>query len=146
MTFEDLRSIGLPFGSARRVKDAIDGVSAAAGGGGVAAVVTVLGSLSLTAPRHNHLQPLLQTEYRGVIDIVSGPPPSHSCSHCMLHQLTVVLVEVVRMPFIVQECTRKMESLLRSACAAAGTLPPDMAFAIVAYSYDLGLSSATDEN
>ena len=38
MTFEDLRSIGLPFGSARRVKDAIDGVSAAG-----------LGSLSLVA-------------------------------------------------------------------------------------------------
>ena len=142
-TFEDLRSIGLLFGSARRVKDAIDDGSAAAGGGGVAAVVT---GMSLTASRHNHLQPLLQTEYRGVIDIVSGPPPSHSCSHCMLHQLVVVLVEVVRMPFIVQECTRKMESLLPSACAAAGTLPPDMAFAIVAYSYDLGLSSATDEN
>ena len=127
------------------VASSVTAFSAVGGGGGAAAAAAALGSLSLTASRHNHLQPLLQTKYRGVIDIVSGPPPSLSCTHCMLHQLTVVLTEVVRMPFIVQECTRKVESLLPSASAAAATLPPDMAFAIVAYSYDLGLSSATDD-
>ena len=71
MTFEDLRSIGLPFGSARRVKDAIDGVSAAAaaGGGGVAAAVTGLGSMSLTAsapPAASPLRSFFSSNFKAV--------------------------------------------------------------------------------
>ena len=98
-----------------------------------------MSSLSVSAPLRNHLQPLLNTEYRGVIAIVAGHVPSLSCAQCMLQHLATVLPEVVRMDFIVQECTRKLESL------HALTLPADMAFAIVAYTYDLGLSSATDD-
>ena len=70
ITFEDLRSIGLPFGSARRVKDAIDGVSAAAAGGGaVAAVVTGLGSMSLTAsapPAASPLRSFFSSNFKAV--------------------------------------------------------------------------------
>ena len=98
-----------------------------------------MSSLSVSAPLRNHLQPLLHTEYRGVIAIVAGHVPSLSCGQCMLQHLATVLPEVVRMDFIVQECERKLESL------HALTLPADMAFAIVAYTYNLGLSSATDD-
>ena len=100
-----------------------------------------MSSLSVSAPLRNHLQPLLHTEYRGVIAIVVGHAPSLSCAQCMLQQLAAVLPEVVRMDLIVQECTRKLESLQHAALA----LPLDMAFAIVAYTYDLGLSCATDD-
>ncbi len=86
---------------------------------------------------------VLQTEYRGVIAIMAGYAPSLSCSSCMLLQLATVLPEVVRMDFIALECTRKLESM--GGGAAAHAMPTDMAFAIVAYTYDLGINSATDD-
>ena len=147
MTVDELKGIGLTLGNAKKVRLEIDALASPAlaagggggGGGGIAAVTSAISSLSVSAPLRNHLQPLLNTEYRGVIAIVAGHVPSLSCAQCMLQQLATVLPEVVRMDFIVQECTRKLESL------HALTLPADMAFAIVAYTYDLGLSSATDD-
>ncbi len=119
---------GFTTGNAIKFLKAFTGSSS----GAAAAVTSAMTSLSASAP-------LLHTEYRGVIAIVAGHVPSLSCGQCMLQHLTVVLPEVVRMDFIVQECERKLESL------HAITLPADMAFAIVAYTYDLGLSSATDD-
>jgi len=148
LTDQQLEKLGLEVGEVASFKM---NVSAAAlqpltlaaggggGGGGIAVVTSAMSSLSVSAPLRNHLQPLLNTEYRGVIAIVAGHVPSLSCAQCMLQHLATVLPEVVRMDFIVQECTRKLESL------HALTLPADMAFAIVAYTYDLGLSSATDD-
>ncbi len=46
MTFENLRSIGLPFGSAKRVKDAIDGLALVGIGGGLAAAAPPLGAVA----------------------------------------------------------------------------------------------------
>ena len=150
VTEDDLKSLGLTMGEAKLFKrEAAAFVlmpPAAASSGGVAAAASGMSKLTTSAaPTRNHLQPLLQTEYRGVIDIVSGYTPSHSCSHSMLHDLPAVLPEVVRMPFIVQECVRKLESMQHSAPAAAVKLPPDMALSILGYTYDLGLSSATDD-
>ena len=151
MTKEDLVKFGFTTGNAVKFLKAFAGAvaaphsggaaaaAAAGGGGAAAAAASGISSLSLTAPLRNHLQPLLHTEYRGVIAIVAGHVPSLSCGQCMLQHLATVLPEVVRMDFIVQECERKLESL------HALTLPADMAFAIVAYTYDLGLSSATDD-
>ena len=147
LTVEELKGIGLTLGNAKKVRLEIDALASPAlaagggggGGGGIAVVTSAMSSLSVSAPLRNHLQPLLNTEYRGVIAIVAGHVPSLSCAQCMLQHLATVLPEVVRMDFIVQECTRKLESL------HALTLPADMAFAIVAYTYDLGLSSATDD-
>ena len=107
---------------------------------GIVVVTSAMSSLSASV-NGNHL---LHPEYRGVIAIVAGHVPSLSCAQCMLQNLTTVLPEVVRMDFIVQECTRKLESLQRARRAAL-TLPANMAFAIIAYTYDLGLSSATDD-
>ncbi len=155
VTEDDLKSLGLTMGEAKLFKREAAALvlmppAAASSGGvagsGVAAASSGMSKLTTSAaPTRNHLQPLLQTEYRGVIDIVSGYTPSHSCSHSMLHDLPAVLPEVVRMPFIVQECVRKLESMQHSAPAAAVKLPPDMALSILGYTYDLGLSSATDD-
>ena len=149
LTVDELKGIGLTLGNAKKVRLEIDALVSPAlaagggggggGGGGIAVVTSAMSSLSASAPLRNHLQPLLHTEYRGVIAIVAGHVPSLSCAQCMLQHLATVLPEVVRMDFIVQECARKLESL------HALTLPADMAFAIVAYTYDLGLSSATDD-
>jgi hypothetical protein len=86
---------------------------------------------------------LLQTDYRGVISIVASYTPLHPCSHAMLHDLASVLPEVVRMNFIVQECVTKAESVLRRLPAGVQILPIDMAVAVAAHTYDLGISSAT---
>jgi GrpB-like predicted nucleotidyltransferase (UPF0157 family) len=156
LSTDELRALGLGMGDAKRFiaevqqqMAASKGQSAVApvsGGSGVAAVTSTMSKLTAsTVSARNDLRPLLATEYRGVIAIVSGYKPSHSCPHCMIHQLMVVLPEVVRMQFIVQECTRKLESLQHGPAAAAVKLPPDMAFSIVAYTYDLGISSATDD-
>ena len=61
----------------------------------------------------------------------------------MLHDLASVLPEVVRMDFIAQECVTKAESVLRRLPAGVQRLPIDMAVAVAAYTYDLGISSAT---
>jgi GrpB-like predicted nucleotidyltransferase (UPF0157 family) len=156
LSTDELRALGLGMGDAKRFIAAVQQQMAASkgqiaaatvsGGSGVAAVTSTMSKLTTsTASAHNDLQPLLATEYRGVIAIVSGYTPSHSCPHCMIHQLVVVLPEVVRMEFIVQECTRKLESLQHGLATAAVKLPPDMAFSIVAYTYDLGISSTTDD-
>ena len=86
---------------------------------------------------------LLQTEYKGVISIVTSYTPLHPCVHAMLNDLASVLPEVVRMDFIAQECVTKAESVLRCLPAGVQRLPIDMAVAVAAYTYDLGISSAT---
>jgi hypothetical protein len=132
LTPEDLVKFGFTTGNAIKFLKAFAGAATSPSSGAAAVVTSAMSSLSASAP-------LLHTEYRGVIAIVAGHAPSLSCGQCMLQHLATVLPEVVRMDFIVQECTRKLESL------HALTLPADMAFAIVAYTYDLGLSSATDD-
>jgi hypothetical protein len=57
--------------------------------------------------------------------------------------LAAVLPEVVCMDFIAQECVTKAESVLQRLPPGVQRLPIDMAVAIAAYTYDLGLSSAT---
>ena len=154
MTVEELKGLGMPVGEAKLFhKEAAKLASSApaspapaasAGGGGAAAATIGTSKLAAsTPPTRHHPQAMLDTVYRGVIDIVSGYTPSHSCSDSMLLHLPAVLPEVVRMDFIVQECTRKLESLQHSAPAVK--LPPDMALAVIGYTYDLGLSSATDD-
>ncbi len=61
----------------------------------------------------------------------------------MSHDLKAVLPEVVRMDFITQECVTKVESILQRLPPGTMRLPVDMAVAIAAYTYDLGISSAT---
>ena len=156
--------IGMTLGEAKELKLAASSATLLPSAGGGAAVAVAsggVGSMSLGSPQplvasavsaacstptflsRNQLQPLLQTEYRGVIDIVSGHTPSHSCSHSMLHDLSKVLPEVVRMPLIVQECARKLESLQHIASAPAVKLLPDQALAIIGYTYDLGVNCTT---
>ena len=86
---------------------------------------------------------MLNTEYRGVISIVSSYTPPHSCFHSMLHDLHAVLPDVVRMDFIARECVTKAESVLQRLPTGTIKLPVDMAVAVAAYTYDLGISSAT---
>jgi hypothetical protein len=47
------------------------------------------------------------------------------------------------MDFIANECVVKAESVLQRLPPAVHELPVDMAVAIAAYTYDLGISSAT---
>jgi hypothetical protein len=74
---------------------------------------------------------------------VTSYTPLHPCVHAMLNDLASVLPEVVRMDFIAQECVTKAESVLRCLPAGVQRLPIDMAVAVAAYTYDLGISSAT---
>ena len=96
---------------------------------------------SLSGPDLSHQ--LLSTEYRGVISIVASYTPPHSCFHAMMYDLKAVLPEVVRMDFIAKECVIKAESVLQRLPPGVHKLPVDMAVAIAAYTYDLGISSAT---
>ncbi len=64
----------------------------------------------------------------------------------MMHDLKAVLPQVVRMEFIARECVTKAESALQRLPPGTPTLPLDMAVAIAAYTYDLGLSSATTDS
>jgi hypothetical protein len=100
LTKEDLLKFGFTTGNAIKFLKAFTGSSS----GAAAAVTSAMTSLSASDSA-----PLLHTEYRGVIAIVAGHVPSLSCGQCMLQHLTVVLPEVVRMDFIVQECERKLE-------------------------------------
>ena len=61
----------------------------------------------------------------------------------MMYDLKAVLPEVVRMDFIANECVTKAESVLQRLPPGVHKLPVDMAVAIAAYTYDLGISSAT---
>lgn len=61
----------------------------------------------------------------------------------MLHDLHAVLPEVVRMDFIARECVTKAESQLQRLPPGTCKLPVDMAVAVAAYTYDLGVNSAT---
>jgi hypothetical protein len=61
----------------------------------------------------------------------------------MLHDLKAVLPEVVRMDFIARECVTKAESVLQLLPPTVTRLSLDMAVAVAAYTYDLGISSAT---
>ena len=61
----------------------------------------------------------------------------------MLHDLHAVLPDVVRMDFIARECVTKAESVLQRLPTGTIKLPVDMAVAVAAYTYDLGISSAT---
>jgi hypothetical protein len=154
LSTDDLRALGLGIGDAKRFSIAVQqeiaasqckvGGVAAADSGGAGAVASGMSSLMLASAKNNS-QPLLQTEYRGIIDILSHYTPSTSCHRTMIDHLSVVLPEVVRMPFIVQECTRKLESLQHHTAPAAEQLPPDSAFAILAYTYDLGVNSVADD-
>jgi len=154
LSTDDLRALGLGIGDAKRFSIAVQqeiaasqckvGGVAGADSGGAGAVASGMSSLMLASAKNNS-QPLLQTEYRGIIDILSHYTPSTSCHRTMIDHLSVVLPEVVRMPFIVQECTRKLESLQHHPPPAAEQLPPDRAFAILAYTYDLGVNSVTDD-
>lgn len=94
---------------------------------------------------HDNSHHLLQTEYRGVISIVASYTPPHSCSHAMLHDLKAVLPQVVRMDFIARECVTKAETVLQRLPPGVVKLPMDMAVAVSAYTYDLGICSATSD-
>ena len=61
----------------------------------------------------------------------------------MMYDLKAVLPEVVRMDFIANECVTKADSVLQRLHPGVHKLPVDMAVAIAAYTYDLGISSAT---
>ncbi len=61
---------------------------------------------------------------------MAGHVPLVSCAGCMRVHLVTLLLEVVRLDFIVLECTPKLQSK-PDAAAAAHALPIDMAFAII---------------
>jgi len=82
-----------------------------------------------------------QIRFQGVVRLLENYVPPSPCADYMLQDLSRVLVGATQMPFIVEQCLQITESRLQILPEGIPVLNADEALAVVAYTFDLGLSS-----
>jgi len=105
-------------------------------------------SLKPLPPRSRVSQPqvLRYVEYRTQLKFAKEYEPPLPCREHLLDQTQKALLPAVRqMPFIVEECERILCSKMQHLPKDTPNLQPCQALAIIAYTYDLGFQSETED-